>query len=205
MKCNDLVPRQITSKVGNPAMDARCGTNALMLAAREGQDDIVRLLLRGRANPNHQDVSGWTALMFAAQEGQTDVVKVLCVEKRRKYLVVVRKESVPAAKSRGKKGVREHKTNSSDALYSDEDDQQESNDRKGGKQKAKEDELEEKEQQVVEGSWCNLSTVLTQKNSEGLTAGGIAAAHSQAIVHPCSLLFKKLYRLNHVNPDSPCG
>lgn len=49
----------------------------LMVASRNGYTDIVGLLLRHGADPNHQDINGETALMEASRNGYTDIVELL--------------------------------------------------------------------------------------------------------------------------------
>ncbi len=49
----------------------------LMLAARYGSTEVVRLLLAGRATVNLRNSYGKTALMFAAERGHLDAVKLL--------------------------------------------------------------------------------------------------------------------------------
>ena len=53
------------------------GQSALMLAATEGCDELVRLLLDAGADVNAQDSSGRSALMLAAEEGNDDLVRLL--------------------------------------------------------------------------------------------------------------------------------
>lgn len=53
------------------------GQTALMLAAREGQDDNVKALLAHGAKVNERSGISWTALMLAAYNGHTFVVDTL--------------------------------------------------------------------------------------------------------------------------------
>lgn len=53
------------------------GRTALMLAARENQEEVVDLLLRGGADSSHVDNFGFTALYEAARMGHDDVVQLL--------------------------------------------------------------------------------------------------------------------------------
>jgi ankyrin repeat protein len=55
----------------------RNGCSALSWAARNGYDQLVDLLLRHGANPNHADIGGFTPLTRAAWNGQTSVVRKL--------------------------------------------------------------------------------------------------------------------------------
>jgi uncharacterized protein len=52
-------------------VDARFnnGRTALMKAAGEGQEAVVRLLLENGADPNVRLTSGWTAMIEAAHHG----------------------------------------------------------------------------------------------------------------------------------------
>jgi ankyrin repeat protein len=53
------------------------GHTALMLAAREGQEDNVKALLARGAKVNERAGDGWTPLMLAAYNGQTRAVEAL--------------------------------------------------------------------------------------------------------------------------------
>ncbi|KDO17787.1 hypothetical protein SPRG_16807 [Saprolegnia parasitica CBS 223.65] len=53
------------------------GETALMLAARMGQTDVVRCLLKANAKVNLKNNRGETALWLAALSGHVDVVKQL--------------------------------------------------------------------------------------------------------------------------------
>ncbi len=53
------------------------GMSALMLAAKKGHLDMVKLLLKHNANANLSNTSGKTALMFAVKYGHLDIVKFL--------------------------------------------------------------------------------------------------------------------------------
>lgn len=50
---------------------------ALMLAARDRNIEIVKMLLNNNANINAQDRSGMTALMFAVHKGHIEVAQML--------------------------------------------------------------------------------------------------------------------------------
>ena len=54
------------------------GMTALLHAAKQGYDDIVRVLAEKEAGMKDED--GWTALMFAAYNGHLECVKVLAGE-----------------------------------------------------------------------------------------------------------------------------
>ena len=64
-------------KVAHPNLQNNSGITALMVAAKAGHTEVVRVLLEGGADPNIQDTTGVTALMAAAQAGHTEVVRVL--------------------------------------------------------------------------------------------------------------------------------
>ena len=49
----------------------------LMHAAAEGQTEVVKVLLKYKADPDLKDVDGDTALSFAAQKGHREVIRLL--------------------------------------------------------------------------------------------------------------------------------
>ncbi len=49
----------------------------LISAAKKGELDAVKRLLRCKVNPNMRDKTGWTALHWASQEGFLAIVKAL--------------------------------------------------------------------------------------------------------------------------------
>lgn len=53
------------------------GNSALMIAAKEGKEAAVQVLINGGADVNLQNKVGMTALMFASQLGHADVVAAL--------------------------------------------------------------------------------------------------------------------------------
>eukprot|EP01032_Pedospumella_encystans_P014091 gene14091-16202_t len=54
------------------------GNTALMLAAEEGRNEIVRMLLNNhQINSKLEDKAGWTALMCATSKNNCDIVKLL--------------------------------------------------------------------------------------------------------------------------------
>lgn len=57
------------------------GYTPLMVAARKGNEELVKLLLERGADPNAKADDGWTALMSAAAEKHDDVVKLLLAHK----------------------------------------------------------------------------------------------------------------------------
>ncbi|XP_036604221.1 kinase D-interacting substrate of 220 kDa isoform X5 [Trichosurus vulpecula] len=54
-----------------------CGQTPLMLAAENGNLEIVKELIKNGANCNLEDVDNWTALISAAKEGHVAIVKEL--------------------------------------------------------------------------------------------------------------------------------
>src|SRR5207249_9228545 len=52
-------------------------TDELLLAARQGQTDVIRALLASGANVDAKNFAGETALMQAAERSHTDVVELL--------------------------------------------------------------------------------------------------------------------------------
>lgn len=54
----------------------------LMMAAREGQPGLVRLLLEGGANPSLKNTEGLTAAQIAERAGQTDIAAAIAGFKR---------------------------------------------------------------------------------------------------------------------------
>ena len=52
------------------------GETALMKAARNRHQKIVKLLLSQDADVDLQDYKGWTALMEAARRGQAEIVRL---------------------------------------------------------------------------------------------------------------------------------
>jgi ankyrin repeat protein len=58
------------------AVDAQ-GDNALIYAAWDGKNDIVRYLIARGANVNHKNRMGWTALLSAVTSGHLDTVRLL--------------------------------------------------------------------------------------------------------------------------------
>ena len=54
-----------------------CGSTALMYAAREGKEDVVRRLIRHGADVNSKDLAGFNALLLAALRGNSATAKCL--------------------------------------------------------------------------------------------------------------------------------
>ncbi|KAK2501936.1 hypothetical protein MC885_009378 [Smutsia gigantea] len=54
-----------------------CGQTPLMIAAEQGNLEIVKELIKNGANCNLEDLGGWTALMWACYKGRTEVVELL--------------------------------------------------------------------------------------------------------------------------------
>ena len=55
-------------------------TDALRWAAGEGENTVIRLLLRKGANPSIQDSDGWTPMHAAASKGHLSIVRLLYEE-----------------------------------------------------------------------------------------------------------------------------
>ena len=53
------------------------GATALLLAAVNGKDDVVKALINHGANVNLADNNGWTPLMLAVQQGHLTTVQTL--------------------------------------------------------------------------------------------------------------------------------
>ena len=53
------------------------GPTALMLSARGGHVEVVKMLMRSGADPMECDCRGWSALRFAANAGHAAVVRLL--------------------------------------------------------------------------------------------------------------------------------
>jgi ankyrin repeat protein len=66
----------IDSKVDINSKD-ESGATPLMIAALEGQVDIIKLLLNEKAEVNAKDENGWTPLMIATTNGYDEVVELL--------------------------------------------------------------------------------------------------------------------------------
>jgi uncharacterized protein len=58
-----------------------CMEKALLIAAEQGDKELVQLLLSQNVNPNGVDDDGCSALLNAAYYGHTEIVKVLLVHK----------------------------------------------------------------------------------------------------------------------------
>ena len=56
---------------------SRQGTTALMIAARLGNAEIVRLLLAAKADPNQPDFTGRTAVAYARQANRGSIEAML--------------------------------------------------------------------------------------------------------------------------------
>lgn len=61
----------------DPNMQAKDGKTALILAAANGHDEIVELLLEKGADPNIEDNSGKTAFMYASENDHVECVTIL--------------------------------------------------------------------------------------------------------------------------------
>lgn len=76
---NDIEGVKFFSKSDKALIDQRNlgGATALHLAARQGNFEIVEILIQAGANPNITDNEGWTPLMRAALAGNPQIVKLL--------------------------------------------------------------------------------------------------------------------------------
>jgi ankyrin repeat protein len=73
-----LIEEGANVDAGGPATDqVPAGGSALMLAAANNQEAVVRLLLSKGAHPNQQDEGGGTALIYASWKGHVGIVKML--------------------------------------------------------------------------------------------------------------------------------
>lgn len=79
-EANQVVEALVKAKVPLEAKNKN-GHTALMLAAREGQEDNIEALLAQGAKVNERAKDGWTPLMLAAYNGQTRAVDVLLAAK----------------------------------------------------------------------------------------------------------------------------
>ena len=68
--------------IGNATIDHRNeeGSTALMLASKDGHEQVVQTLLLAGANVNIQDNEGWTALMRASERNHLAIVNTLIQE-----------------------------------------------------------------------------------------------------------------------------
>ena len=55
----------------------RRGITPLMIAASQGRNEIVQILLKGKADATWRDYTGRTALMWAEWNRKTNVVNIL--------------------------------------------------------------------------------------------------------------------------------
>jgi ankyrin repeat protein len=56
-------------------------TTALMMAAAEGREQVVEILLNAGALPDALNIKGFTALMFAAKSGYYNIARLLIERK----------------------------------------------------------------------------------------------------------------------------
>ncbi len=74
---NFLELARIILKVETVEINRVLGSNALHVAAQEGNADAVDLLVRSGADVNARDVNGWTSLMKACKTKNEDIVRLL--------------------------------------------------------------------------------------------------------------------------------
>ena len=73
----DIIRRVLSSFMVDMNFKTERNRSPLILAARKGHKDVVKLLLDRGAEPNMADQYGGTPLHFAALEGHKDVVQLL--------------------------------------------------------------------------------------------------------------------------------
>jgi ankyrin repeat protein len=78
---NHLVLSEFLKGHTNTELSNERGWTPLMLAALNGHDDAVRVLLKYQANVHAQDLLGHTALHWAADAGRTSAAKLLIENK----------------------------------------------------------------------------------------------------------------------------
>lgn len=61
-----------------------------MTASDLGEENLVRLYLEHKADPNRQDHSGWTALMAAAKHNRGGIAKLLIENGAKSEMAIVR-------------------------------------------------------------------------------------------------------------------
>ena len=69
--------RELLKQGGDPNTVDRDGNSLLMLAARDGREDVFKVLLETRVKINARNRGGETALMLAAIQGHTEIAKRL--------------------------------------------------------------------------------------------------------------------------------
>lgn len=72
-----MVRTLLTYKANTETADPRTGHTSLMLASIIGDEEIARLLLEHKAQPNALDTNNHTALMHAFRKGNTHIVHLL--------------------------------------------------------------------------------------------------------------------------------
>lgn len=75
--CHASVMQHIAARLPINEGPAKGAPNPLMQAALEGNEDIVRLLLKSGADVGRSLPNGMTGLLFAAREGHTAIVQLL--------------------------------------------------------------------------------------------------------------------------------
>ena len=73
----DIAELLLLKRNAKPNAQTRQGVTALMVAARLGHAEVVRLLLDRKANPNTPDFTGRTALTYARQGNRATIEAML--------------------------------------------------------------------------------------------------------------------------------
>jgi ankyrin repeat protein len=92
---NDIQGASFFSKGGSLIVNQKNkgGATALHIACREGNPEIVRILLQNGANPNIQDNEGWSSLMRASIVGSPQIVDMLLTSGAKANLLNQQNES----------------------------------------------------------------------------------------------------------------
>ncbi|MHB1947219.1 MAG: ankyrin repeat domain-containing protein [Gammaproteobacteria bacterium] len=80
-KNKTMIRDLLTSETVNVDIQDKNGTTPLMQAALGGDENIVKMLLEAKANPDQTRPDGFNALYFAGQESKPLIVKMLLDEK----------------------------------------------------------------------------------------------------------------------------
>jgi ankyrin repeat protein len=71
------IERSLSPRSANESSQKTLDKNNLLLAAKDGHIDIVKLLIDKGADVNAKSSNGWTALMLASETGYIDIAKLL--------------------------------------------------------------------------------------------------------------------------------